>query len=270
MAQRSGRDEGLAIKLIADPHGRFDGLTGEITRDDILFVLGDVLDLIDWADISGILPDVLGRDNLIRKMMSALKAGPQAGVELRDELISPDGGYFEELVGKVGESYASFARVLEEIGCRAYIIFGNGDIPDLLENVLDELDERVVLARGKVEIDGTMYGFVPGALYSPFMMPAEMDDISFTDRLNEMGPVDILCTHIPPKLDEATFDVVAGRPVEGSAGLLDYIEVNRPRIHYHGHVHQPAQRELQVGETRVINVAYYKREGYIHTHDESS
>jgi Icc-related predicted phosphoesterase len=62
-------------------------------------------------------------------------------------------------------------------------------------------------------------------------------------------------------------DVVAGRPVEGSASLLEYLEANRPKILYHGHVHQPAQRELLVGDTRVINVGYYKRQGYIHTHD---
>jgi Icc-related predicted phosphoesterase len=255
----------LAIKLIADPHGRFDDLGEKISPGDTLLVLGDVLDLIDWADISGILPEVLGRDNLINKLMSAVGAGPQAAVGLRDELLAPDGGYYEELLLRVNESYKAFSGVLEEVGCAAYVIYGNGDIPELLEASLNG-SSKVVLASGEVEIGGSVFGFVPGALYSPFMMPAEMDDEAFGERLRELGPVDILCTHIPPQVEAATMDVVAGRPVEGSACLLRYLEENKPRILYHGHVHQPAQRELLVGETRVINVAYYKRSGYVHTH----
>jgi Icc-related predicted phosphoesterase len=257
----------LAIKLIADPHGRFEDLGETISSGDTLLVLGDVLDLIDWADISGILAEVLGREDLIKKLMSAVAAGPQAVVELRDELLAPDGGYYEELLRRVGESYSAFSRVLERLGCEAYVIFGNGDIPELLEASLNGA-ARVVLASGKVELAGSVFGFVPGALYSPFMMPAEMDDEAFGERLRELGPVDILCTHIPPQLQEATMDVVAGRPVEGSTNLLSYIEENKPRILYHGHVHQPAQRELLIGETRVINVAYYKRTGYVHVHED--
>lgn len=258
----------MAIKLIADPHGCFEDLSRGISEEDVLVVLGDVLDLIDWVDVSGILSDVLGKDNLVRKLMSAVTAGPEAAVALRDELLSPDGGYFEELLRLVNEQYAAFSRMLQDIGCRAYVIFGNGDIPDLLEASLNGAGEAI-LARGKVEIGGSVFGFVNGALYSPFQMPAEMDDEAYGSLLRELGPVDVLCTHIPPKLEAVTMDVVAGRPVEGSAYLLEYIEVNRPRILYHGHVHQPAQRELLVGETRVINVGYYKRQGYIHTHESS-
>jgi Icc-related predicted phosphoesterase len=256
----------LAIKLIADPHGRFDDLASTVTPEDTLLVLGDVLDLIDWVDISGILADVLGRENLVNKLMSAVSTGPQAAVALRDELLSPEGGYYSELLRRVGESYEAFSKALEEAACQAYVIYGNGDIPELLEACVNG-SSRVVLARGKVEIASSVFGFVPGALYSPFMMPAEMDDESFGKHLAELGPVDVLCTHIPPRLEAATMDVVAGRPVEGSAELLRYIEEHRPRIVYHGHVHQPAQRELLVGETRVINVAYYKRTGYVHIHE---
>lgn len=259
----------MAIKLVADLHGRYGDLGESIYPDDTLLVLGDVLDLIDWADISGILPEVLGRENLIGKLMSAVKAGPQAAVALRDELLSPEGGYQEELLQRVSESYRYFSRALEGIGCRAYVIFGNGDIPELLESSLNGAP-NVVLASGKFDIGGSIFGFVPGALYSPFMMPAEMDDEAYGARLRVLGPVDVLCTHIPPRLEAATMDVVAGRPVEGSDSLLRYIEENKPAILYHGHVHQPAQRELLVGETRVINVAYYKRTGYVHTHGVSA
>ena len=159
--------------------------------------------------------------------------------------------------------------MLGGIGCRAYVIYGNGDIPVALAESLDGA-ESATLAPRRVEIEGSTFGFVHGALYSPFMMPAEMDDRAYGGKLRELGPVDVLCTHIPPRLEEAVFDVVAGRPVEGSETLLHYLEENRPAFHYHGHVHQPAQRELHLGGTTVINVAYYKREGYVHLHPWNS
>ena len=256
----------MAIKLIADAHGRFEDLRDSIAAEDTLLILGDILDLIDWADISGILPDVIGKKNLVSKLMAAVAAGPRAGVKLRDELLAPDGGYYQELQRRVVESYTLFGKILQEIGCRAYIIYGNGDIPEVLEASLNGA-ANAVMAKGKAKLAGSTFGFVPGALYSPFMMPGEMDDEAYGAQLRELGPVDVLCTHIPPRIEAVTMDVVAGRPVEGSASLLAYIDEYRPRILYHGHVHQPAQRELLVGETRVINVAYYKRTGYVHTHE---
>jgi Icc-related predicted phosphoesterase len=93
-----------------------------------------------------------------------------------------------------------------------------------------------------------------------------MDDEEFGRRLEALGEVDVICTHVGPSLPEAVFDVVAGRPQNGSAALLRYIEEVQPLYAYHGHVHQPAQRELRVGRTRIINVAYYKRDRYVHTH----
>ena len=123
-----------------------------------------------------------------------------------------------------------------------------------------------MLAEGKVEIEDSTFGFVSGAIYSPFQMPAEVGEEEFGERLKGLGKVDILCTHIPPQLEAATIDIVAGRPVLGSTNLLSYIEDIQPDILYHGHVHQPAQRELMIGGTRVINVGYYKRKKYVHTH----
>jgi Icc-related predicted phosphoesterase len=257
----------LAIKLIADPHGYFENLTDRISDDDVLIVLGDVLDLVDWSDFSGILPEVIGRDKFIAKLQAAFAAGPGGGTTLRDEILSPGGGYNQELLQRIDEEYGRFSEVLRKIGCRAYVIYGNGDVPDLMRAALNGTGSAVV-AEGKIEIEGSMFGFVPGAIYSPFMMPSEMDDEQYGEMLQKLGKVDVLCTHIPPQTEAATMDVVAGKPVIGSQNLLAYLEENRPAYLYHGHVHQPAQRELVIAGTRVINVGYYKKERYIHTHGD--
>lgn len=255
----------MAVRLVADLHGRYSDLHREVEEGDVLLVLGDILDLIDWADLSGIIPEVVGRDRLVEKFLAAMKKGPGAALELRDEIISPHGRYYHEVRERAAGQYRDFAAALRRAGCRAHVIYGNGDLPDLLREALREAG-NAVLAEGRLEIDGALFGFVPGAVFSPFRMPAEMEDREFGTRLQELGRVEVLCTHIPPRVHEALFDVVAGRPVEGSETLLRYLEENAPAVLYHGHVHQPAQRELRVGKTRVVNVAYYKREGYVHLH----
>jgi Icc-related predicted phosphoesterase len=63
---------------------------------------------------------------------------------------------------------------------------------------------------------------------------------------------------------------VAGRPVEGSSRLLQYIEEKKPAYNYHGHVHQPGQRELLIGRTRVINVGYYRGNGHVQVHGDEN
>lgn len=257
----------MAIKLISDVHGSFADLPSQIRPEDILIVLGDILDLIDWASISGILPDVLGRETFLEKLRTAFASGPDATIALRDELLSPNGKYFQELFERSAAQYEDFARTLEGIGCRAYVIYGNSDVPELLRLALEGL-EGAVLMEGKLNMGEEVFGFVSGAIYSPFHMPAEMDEEAYGERLRRLGPVDVLCTHIPPRLEAATFDVVAGRPVEGSSRLLEYIEEKRPKYLYHGHVHQPGQRELLIGATRVINVSYYRVDRHIQVHGD--
>ncbi|OFW60951.1 MAG: hypothetical protein A2W01_12325 [Candidatus Solincola sediminis] len=257
----------MSIKLISDVHGCFDDLPSRINQEDTLLVLGDILDLVDWADLSGILPEVLGRDNFLEKLRTAFASGPDATIALRDELLDSDGKYYQDLFERSKAQYEGFAATLAGIGCRAYVIYGNSDIPELLQMTLG-VAENARMIEGRVEIGGQVFGLVAGALYSPFHMPAEMSEEAYGERLRHLGRVDVLCTHIPARWRAATFDIVAGRPVEGSSRLLEYIEDKKPAFHYHGHVHQPGQQELLVGETRVINVSYYKKDKHVQIHGD--
>jgi Icc-related predicted phosphoesterase len=255
----------VAVKLIADVHSSIRGIEGSVGPGDTLLVLGDVLGLIDWADFSGILPEVLGKDNLRRMLFGAFAAGAEAARRMKEELLSPKGEYYELLQKRVLEDYREFRRVVEGCGCSALVIYGNSDLPEAMQEVFQG-SPSVRLVEGRMELEGQTFGFLPGSLKSPFEMPAEEDDDYFEERLENMGEVDVVCAHVPPEVHAAVFDVVAGRPQRGSAALLRYIEKCRPLYVYHGHVHQPAQRSIELGSTRVVNVAYFKRERYVHPH----
>ncbi len=255
----------MSIKLIADVHSGLNGLAGLAGPADSLIILGDVLGLIDWADFTGILTETLGQEYLAKAIQAAAGSGPGGLAALKDRLLSPGGEHYRELEQAVQRDYAEFRSAVEATGYRAYVLYGNSDIPAALVEAL-EGSTSAVMAEGVYELEGERFGMVPGAITSPWDMPGETADEEFGRRLRALGEVDVLCTHVPPLVPEATFDIVAKRPQTGSHALLEYIEETKPRFAYHGHVHQPAQREIRIGPTRVINVAYYKRTGYVHTH----
>lgn len=257
----------MAVKLIADVHSAIGGIGDRVGPEDTLLVLGDVLGLIDWADFTGILPEVIGRDRLREMLFQAFAAGEEAARNLKNILLSPENEYFDSLRERVEGDYRDFRRAVEDAGCRTLVLFGNSDIPDAMQEVFDGSDV-VEMAEGTKDMGGQVFGFLPGSVTSPFDMPGESDDEYIRGRLMGLGKVDVLCAHIPPSMEELTFDVVAGRNVLGSTAMLDYIREHQPGYVYHGHVHQPAQRTFEIGSTTLVNVGYYKRQRYVHIHGE--
>lgn len=75
-----------------------------------------------------------------------------------------------------------------------------------------------------VEIGGLKFGFVGGGLKTPYRTPYEITDEEFQKNVDALGPVDVLCSHIPPLIADITFDVVARRFERGSLALLEYVK----------------------------------------------
>ena len=76
--------------------------------------------------------------------------------------------------------------------------------------------------------------------------------------VDALGPVDVLCSHIPPAIADITFDVVARRFERGSIALLEYIKKYQPKYSLFGHVHQPLASRTRVGKTECINVGHFR------------
>ena len=121
--------------------------------------------------------------------------------------------------------------------------------------------DQQVLDGETVEIDGLRVGFVGGGLQTPYRTPFEISDEDFQRKVDQLGEVDVLCTHIPPAVPEICYDVVARRLERGSTALLRYIEEVQPRYAVHGHVHQPLASRTTIGRTEVINVGHFRSLG---------
>jgi Icc-related predicted phosphoesterase len=109
-----------------------------------------------------------------------------------------------------------------------------------------------------VEVGGLTFGFAGAGLISPYRTPNEIPEAEFAAKLDAVGPVDVLCTHIPPAVPELLYDTVARRMETGSQALLEVIRRTQPRYAFFGHVHNPLVRRVRVGRTECVNVGHFR------------
>ena len=112
----------------------------------------------------------------------------------------------------------------------ALMTFGNVDIPTLWPEYARE-GHRIIDGE-VIDVDGQRWGFVGGGLISPMRTPYEIDPTEYAAKLDTLGPVDVLFTHIPPHHALLNYDVVARRFEVGSHAIMDYIERHQPRVSF--------------------------------------
>ncbi len=159
---------------------------------------------------------------------------------------------FDELVER---AYADVCAALS--GAEALVTHGNVDRPDVLRRHLPEsahyVDGEVV------EVEGHKIGFAGGGMPA-LGIPGEVSEEAMARKLEEIGPVDILCSHVPPAVAPLSRDVIGGRQ-KGSVALRDYLETQRPAYHYFGDVHQPQATRWRYYDTECVNVGYFRATG---------
>jgi Icc-related predicted phosphoesterase len=86
----------------------------------------------------------------------------------------------------------------------------------------------------------------------------EVTDEDMVRKLEAIGTVDILCSHLPPAIDSLCTDVITGRRERSSEPILEYLRAIQPIRHFYGDVHQPQASTWRVGKTRCQNVGYFR------------
>jgi len=179
---------------------------------------------------------------------------------------SPDDAEVRERF--VAMARAEYERVFDVLPDNSLVTYGNVDIPDLLRALVRPgirfLDGDVV------ELDGERFGVVGGGLRTPLGTPGEVDEEEYDRKLGALGPVDVICTHQPPRIPWLVYDVLGKRFEPGSTGLVGYITEHRPRWSLFGHVHQPLVDRMSIGPTRLANVGHFQRTGRPWVHDTGS
>ncbi|MEU8918976.1 MULTISPECIES: metallophosphoesterase family protein [Streptomyces] len=251
----------MRVHVVSDVHGNSRDLAAAGAGADALVCLGDLVLFLDYADHSrGIFPDLFGvanADALVelrtaRRFEEARALGRQLWGELDRTGVSRE----SVIEGAVRRQYA---ELFAAFPTPTYATYGNVDIPRLWPEYAGP--GTTVLDGQRVEIGGRVFGFVGGGLTTPMRTPYEISDEEYAAKIEAVGEVDVLCTHIPPDIPELCYDTVARRFERGSAALLHAIRTTRPRYSLFGHVHQPLARRIRIDGTECVNVGHFNATG---------
>ncbi|MFE7672892.1 metallophosphoesterase family protein [Streptomyces albidoflavus] len=247
---------GTRIHVVSDVHGNAKDLARAGEGADALVCLGDLVLFLDYRDHSrGIFPDLFGAEAATRV------------VELRTARRFEEARAFQRTLwaGIDRESALEaavrrqYAELFAAFPTPTYATYGNVDVPRLWPEYARP--GTTVLDGTRAEIGGRVFGFVGGGLPSPMRTPYEIPEEEYAAKIEALGEVDVLCTHIPPQVPELLYDTVARRFERGSSALLDAIHRTRPRYALFGHVHQPLARRMRIGATECVNVGHFASTG---------
>ncbi|MFJ8665781.1 metallophosphoesterase [Streptomyces sp. NPDC093600] len=246
------------VHVVSDVHGNTGALAKAGEGADALICLGDLVLFLDYADHSrGIFPDLFGVDNadLIVELRTARRfdEARELGRRLWSELAVDRETAIESAVRR------QYAEMFAAFPTPTYATYGNVDIPRLWPEYARP--GTTVLDGERIELGGLVFGFVGGGLRTPMRTPYEISDEEYAAKVEALGDVDVLCSHIPPDVPELTYDTVARRFERGSRALLDAVRRTRPRYALFGHVHQPLARRMRVGATECVNVGHFAATG---------
>ncbi|MFF4139936.1 metallophosphoesterase [Streptomyces sp. NPDC001698] len=258
MAPTPARHGRTRIHVVSDVHGNARDLARAGEGADALVCLGDLILFLDYADHSrGIFPDLFGVENADRivalRTARRFAEAREFGARLWAGIDGDRATVMEQAVRK------QYAELFAVFPSPTYATYGNVDMPALWQEYARE--GTTVLDGQRVEIGGRVFGFVGGGLRTPMRTPFEIGDEEYAAKIEAVGEVDVLCTHIPPEVPELVYDTVARRFERGSRALLEAIRRTRPRYALFGHVHQPLVRRMRIGATECVNVGHFAGSG---------
>ena len=248
----------VQIHVVSDVHGAADALVGSDAGADLFVCLGDLILYLDYEDpTQGIYAELFGEQHA-REYIQARTAGRfEQARELSATawagigIVDPSDRR-AAMESHIRRQYGQLFTAMPE---PAFLTYGNVDLPAMWPEFLKPGHQ--VLDGQVVEFAGLRLGFVGGGLLSPMRTPYELDPEVYAETFAQLGPVDVLFTHIPPKLPELNYDVIARRFETGSSAINEYIEQVQPQFHLFGHVHQPLHARARIGKTECINVGHF-------------
>jgi Icc-related predicted phosphoesterase len=247
----------MPVFVVADLHGASDALPKAIPEGSTLLLLGDLLNVLDYIELSGILVEVFTKE-AVAEVANLRTAGRLD--EARAVMAARSKGREDE-VRQVFSRLAveQYDEVFTALPDPTYLILGNVDIPAMADGYVTR-SPGVTHADGQtIEIEGERFGFVGGALPTPLHVAGEVSAEDMRAKIEGLGEVDVLCSHIPPAVPDLCFDTLASKSERGSEDLLAYIMDVQPRRAYFGHVHQPLVSSMWLGDTLCMNVGYFRR-----------
>jgi Icc-related predicted phosphoesterase len=255
----------VRLHIISDLHGATWHLEEAGRGCDALLVLGDLINVLDYHNMDGILVELFGRESVAEAAgLRARGRYEEARSVMRQNHLDED-----EVRARFAEmAQRQYEQVFDALPDNSYVTYGNVDIPEMLRSFVRP---GIRFVDGEVlEMDGELIGIVGGGMRTPLGIPGEVDEDEYDRKLDGLGPVDVICTHQPPRIPWLVYDVLGKRFEPGSTGLVGYVRRHGPRRSYFGHVHQPLVSRMTIGRTELVNVGHFRATGRPWVHDTAA
>jgi Icc-related predicted phosphoesterase len=256
----------MRVTAISDVHGAAEHLPAAAASCDVLVVLGDLINVLDHRTMDGILVEVFGREPVAEAArLRADGRSDEARRVFRSRVSADEETSLRRRSLELARS--QYEQVFDALPDGALVTFGNADVPDLLTAAVPD---GIRFVDGEaVSIGAWTFGFVGGGVRSAASLgvPGEVTEEEHDAKFERIGAVDVVCTHVPPRLPGYTYDVVARRFEPGSVGLIGYVMRRRPKYSLFGHVHNPMMPRGAIGETDMVNVGHFQAYGRGFTFD---
>ncbi|MGH2690882.1 MAG: metallophosphoesterase family protein [Actinomycetota bacterium] len=255
----------MRLHIISDLHGATWHLAEAGRGCDALLVLGDLINVLDYHTMDGILVEIFGRESVAEA--AGLRARGRYD-EARSVMRSRQIDETEVRTRFVEMAQREYEQVFDALPDNSFVTYGNVDLPDMLRS-FERPGVRFVDAE-VLEMDGERIGVVGGGMRTPLRIPGEVDEHDYDAKLESLGSVDVICTHQPPRIPWLVYDMLGKRFEPGSTGLVGYIQRHGPRRSYFGHVHQPLVDRMTIGRTELINVGHFRATGRPFMHETAA
>jgi Icc-related predicted phosphoesterase len=150
-------------------------------------------------------------------------------------------------------------EILGKRGKKVYVIPGNHESAQQVTDLCGRFGLHDFHG-GRLEIDGF---HVVGLGYSnptPFDTPGEYSEEELAERLHVfdgLKPMVAIC-HVPPS--GTMLDRITNLRHAGSTSMREFLQRERPRYFFCGHIHEAAGMQEKLGETSAMNVG---KKGYL-------
>jgi len=246
----------MRVTVISDLHGAADRLRAVAAECDALVVLGDLINVIDYRDMDGILVQIFGRE----PVAAAARLRTEGRFEEARATIRAHTDPELDVRARFAElARAQYEEVLDAMPAGSVITYGNVDVPELLMSMVPS--DVSLVDGGAFELAGLRWGLVGGGVATPLGVPGEVRDADWQGKLDSLGDVDVIGTHMPPRIPWYCYDVVGAKFEPGSTPLLAFIQERQPRYALFGHVHQPLVDRGGIGRTELVNVGHFRANG---------
>ncbi len=158
-----------------------------------------------------------------------------------------------------GRGLDPLGEILKQRGDKVYVIPGNHETAEQITSFCGSFGLNDFHG-GHTEIDGF---HVVGLGYSnrtPFDTPGEYTEEQLDEKLHHfdgLSPMIAIC-HVPPF--GTMLDRITNLRHAGSKSMRDFLQRERPRFFFCGHIHEAAGAQDKLGETSAMNVG---KRGYL-------